>query len=1060
MQLKFTACRLFFVSLIVFVFSVLMFSELPFFNLDKESFDECLNNDRFKEVFNERLTDCGLRDYLLKLCKNQTYVSLDSEYYTSAKFNSKFKNIKNDVELSIFHLNIHSLNSKQRGLCTLIDLLELEFDVIILSEIWANNITFYCNIFEGYSFYYDLPKNTSIGGLGIYVKTDLVHKQRSDLHLSSSNTLKCENMWVEVTKNKHKYLIGGVYRHPNQNILEFTSALENNLDKISKGNVPCIIAGDINIDFLKITTNKQTENYLNALLTHNFTPTLLLPTRLTRTSTTAIDHFYYYEGRNCKRDFKLTTGNLISDLSDHLPNFMLLSNMKRVTNYNDRPFIRLHTERNKKKFNECLISVDWKSILYDKDNVNDCYDTFISTVKLHYENCFPLTRMSRRAYKDKKWVTKGLKTSIHHKEKLYKKWLLTRNPTDEARYNMYCKIYKKVARKAEILFYNDQFDTKANSVKQIWKNLNNACSVKNSAKKQNVLTKLNVAGKDINDPSEISNAFNDYFCAVGSTLVGKLPSISCSYTDYMNVSISNSMFVDFVRINELLLLIDELRCDKSSGADNIGPHLIKDNKFILCEPLTYIFNLSLIKGIVPDQLKIAKVIPIFKKGETDIASNYRPISLLSIFNKLLEKLVYKRLYIFLLNQKVLYKHQFGFRKNHSTTMALIEVIDNCYKNLDENKKVVGIYFDLQKAFDTVDHSILLHKLHNYGIRGFMYAWIKNYLLNRQQFTLINNVASNLGKITCGVPQGSVLGPLLFLIYINDIANAVGGDKLRIFADDTNLFIAGNSFNDLEVKANVCLNQMQLWFVSNKLSLNYDKTCYTVFSGKAKCIQNVNLNLCINGQYINRVACCKYLGVYIDESLNWNNHVETVYKKLLKFTGIFYKLRDVLPSHCLHKLYYAFIYPHILYGIEVYANTTKNSLDKLCKLNNKLLRILLNKKLLTPTAELYFAMNTLPIPVLHEMQLLVFMFKCFYCINELPEIFTNYFTFNTSIHQYSTRLHNSLHVPVCHSKFGSRHTSYRGGKLWNNLPNNLKVNSSLDIFKKNLKIYLIKNLSNK
>ena len=171
--------------------------------------------------------------------------------------------------------------------------------------------------------------------------------------------------------------------------------------------------------------------------------------------------------------------------------------------------------------------------------------------------------------------------------------------------------------------------------------------------------------------------------------------------------------------------------------------------------------MSITNGIVPDKLKIAKVIPIFKKGDKNEISNYRPISLLSIFNKLLEKVVYKRLYNFLIKNNILYKYQFGFRKNHSTSMALLEVIDNCYKNIDVNKKVLGIYFDLQKAFDTVDHNILLHKLYNYGIRGFMHVWLKHYLTNRQQFTFINGTCSSLRGISCGVPQRSVLGPLCF-----------------------------------------------------------------------------------------------------------------------------------------------------------------------------------------------------------------------------------------------------------------------------------------------------------
>ena len=373
-----------------------------------------------------------------------------------------------------------------------------------------------------------------------------------------------------------------------------------------------------------------------------------------------------------------------------------------------------------------------------------------------------------------------------------------------------------------MLYYNSQFDTSVNGIKQIWSNLNRVCSAKKGKNNINAIDKLISSGQEIVDPVKISNTFNEYFCDIGPSLVRNLPKAKSSGTEYMSSSPVDTIFVDPVTLNELHLLILSLNCNKSCGSDGISPRLVKDNVHLLCEPLVYLYNLSLMNGIVPDKLKIAKIIPVFKKGDSRIVSNYQPISSLSIFDKLLEKIVYKRLYDFLRKNNVLYKYQFGFRKNHSTAMAILEAVDFCYENMDSNNKIVGIYFDLQKAFDTVDHNLLLNKLYHVGIRGLMHNWLTNYLSNRKQYTSINGVFSEMGDIVCGVPQGSVLGPLLFLIYVNDISTAVSDNSLRLFADDTNLFIFGSDLSELETTANDYLKKMEEWFVANKLNLNVEK----------------------------------------------------------------------------------------------------------------------------------------------------------------------------------------------------------------------------------------------
>jgi hypothetical protein len=418
----------------------------------------------------------------------------------------------------------------------------------------------------------------------------------------------------------------------------------------------------------------------------------------------------------------------------------------------------------------------------------------------------------------------------------------------------------------------------------------------------------------------------------------------------------------------------------------------------------------------------------------------------------MEKLMYNRLYDHLTRHKVLYDYQFGFRKKHSTVLALLEVVDNIYKNLDDRNIGCGIYLDLQKAFDTVNHEILLNKLYSYGIRGVVHQWFKSYLTNRVQFTCIVDDVSSYQEITCGVPQGSVLGPLLFLIYVNDIGNTVPNNMVKLFADDTNLFVFGNSCNLVGQNANFYVSELSKWFIANKLSLNITKTCYMMFSTKA----DDNIDLYFGKHPVVRVDSCRYLGIIIDNELKWTAHIKQLYSKLIKFTGIFYKLRTKLPEQILKQIYFAFVHSRLLYGVELYGNTCCTYIDKLSKLNNKLLRILQNQNLSVPVQELYSKYNTLPIAELHVQQLLVVVHKYLYHPELLPPAYmkNNYFVTNNQVHSYDTRSSKDLYIHNYSTTFGKRDIRCKAAALWNNLPPSLKEFSSERLFKQRLKKFLL------
>jgi hypothetical protein len=401
---------------------------------------------------------------------------------------------------------------------------------------------------------------------------------------------------------------------------------------------------------------------------------------------------------------------------------------------------------------------------------------------------------------------------------------------------------------------------------------------------------------------------------------------------------------------------------------------------------------------------------------------------------------------------IIFENQFGFRSGYSTVQAVTRITDKIQKAIENKQYSCGIFLDLSKAFDTVNHDILITKLEHYGIRGIAKDWFKSYLFNRKQYVSIRGVNSDVEHISCGVPQGSVLGPLLFLLYINDFGNCSDLFDFHLFADDANLFFSHDNLLRLEELINYNLIKVQSWLSANRLCLNIDKTNYVIFHTPQKLITH-NLKLHINCVDIKQASFVKYLGIHIDSHLNWKTQVHNILKKIQRSIGILSKLRYYVTSKILLQLYYSLIYPFLTYGIVVWGNTYESSLKPLVLLQKRVVRVITFSSYDEHTSPLFKNLGLLKLFDIIRMSNLLFMHD-FYK-KKLPTVFNDFFLPICDSHKFATRLAVKISycMPIVRTNYGKFSIRSKGPHIWNEVDDSLKTLTK-SVFKKKIKVKFI------
>ena len=635
----------------------------------KRKITNLINNKKFENLLRENAFDNLFEPNAISSCQFQ-----EANEFT-------LRNRNGDDFLNIFSMNIRSLPKHGGELVCFFNLMTTKFDVVVLTEVRAKNITLVENLLPGYKFYYIIPDKNKCGGVGIYMR-DTIDNITPIEDVSMSLACGCtrcevESLFLHFVFRGVKYTVCGIYRHPNGNINHFTEKLERILAKLSNDN-RVLITGDLNIDLIKFADDESTLSYLTTLLSWKYLPYTTLPARITSHSATCIDHVFLKISE--REQFpNIENGIFYCDISDHLPCFISIHHGNRF-NASNRPMTRIFSEKNCANFKSKMESVNWEQIYQNEDD--DFYTNFVTVVLQIYNSCFPLVRVSRKRWNDKPWLTKGLKTSIKTKHRLYALSLNKPKPENTTKYKTYRNLLQKCLKTAEVRYYNEMFDNHRNSTINLWKQMGRIINPK-TTKTFVSINKLIIDGKVITDHKMLSDGMNNYFCNVGSKLHADIPDRPGDYKKYLPPRLMHSFYLMPVVRQDIL---DEIKClnsRKAPGHDSIGGKVIKLCREIFSDNLCRIFNRAIEKRIYPNDLKIAKVIALYKKGAKFDPGNYRPISLLSFFDKIFEKILCRQLTKFLEKYQVFYAYQFGFRKRHSTVQALIEFTDNIKRLLDE-----------------------------------------------------------------------------------------------------------------------------------------------------------------------------------------------------------------------------------------------------------------------------------------------------------------------------------------------------------------------------------------
>lgn len=924
----------------------------------------------------------------------------------------QFQTFLSGKGIKIVHQNIRGL------LCNFDMLQELiishpKIDIITLSEthLTKSNLDARCEL-DGYTFVRRDRDQGKGGGVALYVKNGIIFKRRSNLEKSLTGSL-----LIEITiKNSKSFLVGCFYRPPetsNYFSKNYNASIQSLLNVVSNENKETILLGDFNVNYRNCHENTE---FKSTFAQNSYKQMIKKPTRTTETSSTLIDLIF------TNRPSTLSKVDVIAtSLSDH--DMVACARKLNSQKYQPRTIkCRNYVNYEPNNLNEDISKIDWQPV-YHSTNVSTALEYFNRSVKSVFDEHAPIIE-KRVKGKSCPWLSRDVKKLLNDRDKLLRKARRTKNENDWASYKRLRNLCTNRVKRAKSHYYRSLLNENTANPRKFWSTIKTIFPTQ--------VTKSLIQDTD-NDKTK---KFSDYFKNAILTLKQKsmpLMNFTWRFTNPAPNRTNQNFTIGYI---SKIFVEKELRAlsrNKATGPDELPPGMLKDCATHISKPLSYILNLSIDSGTVPSIWKAAKITPIFKSGNRELPENYRPISVLPVLSKILEKAVHHRLLDFLESNSLLSESQYGFRKHRSTKLAATLLCDDIRREMNNGNLIGVAYLDLSKAFDTIGHSLLINKLSAYGVKGKELQWFSSYLFNRTQVVSVGKTNSDTESIYCGVPQGSILGPLLFILFFNDLADSLTSKVIK-YADDTVIYCASKDVDIIESKLNSEIENVGLYCRENELLLNLKKGKTEVMlfgTSRRLCQCGRELRISYNNELVSFVKKYVYLGNLLDNTLTLSNNFDRAYKRASSRLRLLKNVRNHLNIHAATKIFDMMILPILTYAGPVKPVLTKTQTDQLASLHRRAKTITGNNNLKCPTNEI-------------QQQICLLVKKCLVKQTN-SSIFDNYFKMLS--HQQSTRNNNiSIELPRVKLESAKQSFYFAGAKIYNNLPTVIRSTVNISKFR--------------